>query len=149
MEPEFVEPTAVSRRKVLGFFILGIVVAGVLIFVVSPMFFGFVDSLPICQRLHWLRGLLFSLLATMPLAGIWGIWYARKVFQCGRWPLPNATVWRRARVHRGIAAKVPAYALLLASCMAISIPLFAWQWLGQSGLLSQPAQCAPNPSIER
>ena len=149
MEPEYVEPTAASRRKAIALVVFAVVAAAVLQFLLAPRYFAFVNSLPICERLPWLRSLLFGLLGSIPLFGLWGVWLAWRVFKHGQWPLPNAWVWRRTRIHRGMGAKAHACMLLGGSCLAISLPFLAWQWLGRTGLLSQPAQCAPNLSIER
>jgi hypothetical protein len=149
MEPEYIEPSATTRRKARALVFAAVVVATLALLVLAPRFFAHVRSLPTCEQFRWLQGSLIALLAIMPVFGIWGAWLARSVLKHQQWPLPNAWLLRRTRIRRGFAAKACAYGLLVASGLAIAIPLLGWALLGRAGLLSQPPQCAQHAAIER
>ena len=149
MESDYIEPTAATRRKAMALVAVAGAVAAVAQFWLAPRFFAFVNALPVCERLPWLRGMLIGLIAVVPLFGLYGIWLACRVLLAGQWPLPNAPVWRRTRIRRGRAARWRAGMLLLAASVAASFPLLAWHGLGRSGLLSPPAQCATDAPTAR
>jgi hypothetical protein len=135
---QFIEPTPATRRKVLIVLCAGVVIAGILQFWAAPAFFSFVGSLPLCERFRWLQGAMIALLGTVALFGAWAAWYARGVLKSGQWPPAGAWVWRRTAIRRGRSAKWRAYALLALACMAMSVPLIGWHFLGQAGMLSRP-----------
>lgn len=145
----FIEATPASRRRLSAWLAIGMAAAAALQFWLLPMLFSFVNLLPFCERLRWLRGILWSTLGALPLFGLWAAWYARKLLRAGQWPLPDARVWRRTRILTGRSVTWRACALFAWAGMAVAAPLLGAHFLGRAGLLSEPRQCISVPSSAR
>lgn len=139
---EWIEPAPGDRRKIIraaALMLLGLLLFHVL--AVKPTQ-AWVNTLPACERLAWLRGMLVGLMALMPIGG--GailVPVALRVLRHGRVPPPGTWLWKRTRVWRGRRARWMAGAMLAWVVLASPAPFFAWHVV--SPLHDQ--RCGPNP----
>ena len=147
MDPvEYVVPSAAARRKAVLLVAGATAVAALIQFVARPRFFAFLSTLPPCEQLPWLQGLLLALLVAVAVLGLWGLWRSRRLLQHQQWPLPDAWLLGRKRIQRGLALKARAYGLVVVSCLCLAMPFMGWSMLDRIGFLSTPARCQGGPA---
>ena len=126
---EFVETSAKSRRNLLALTIATVLIGAALTFLLRPALFSHIKQLPPCGQAHWAFGLFMGSLGLLPVVGLWGVNYARKLLKYGQFPLPGAWVWRRTPVARGRAVQLRAYGIMFCSVAFFAIFFYGWRVL--------------------
>jgi hypothetical protein len=141
---EFIEPTQQGRRALLirrGLQVAAAVVA----FATAHLVFRHMRTLPACESIPWLRGVLVVLVCLPLVVGVYGVWLARAMLRHGQWPLPGTQVlWRRA-VERGRRVCWRAGGLLATSALNVAVAFLGAYLLATSAIFGPPlpgSQCA-------
>jgi len=128
MEDKFIEPTVASRVKI----------ALCVIFIIATYpaeelwgrsFMAFIEGLPICESLTWLRGIVIAHVLLFWLVGLLASSLAIQTLRSGEFPLPGAWVWFRTKVRTGWKAKVDGYILVIVALFFFLGPVVAWYFL--------------------
>lgn len=122
-QPEFIEPTREGRRLLLLQIALAIAVGLAMRFWLMPALFAHINSLPRCEQAHWLWWCVVGISVIPVFIAFWSIPVTIRIFRHEQWPLPGAQVFRRTRIQRGWTARLRGFVLLLASLLALSMPL--------------------------
>jgi hypothetical protein len=141
MSDEFIEPTRESRRNLLLLAVVGIVVGVSLQFWLKPVFLEHMSSLPLCDRLKWLRACLLGVIATPPLLAFWSIPHAIKLLKLDQSPLPGTWVFQRTPIRRGRVVRLKAYFLLVLSLATLAFPLVGWHLLQSTPIFVPTKSC--------
>ncbi len=122
MAHEYIEPTLASRIK-FGSLVLAGVLASLAMDQWWHPFMNYVRSLPLCDGLPWLRGILVTFLLAFWLLALLLARTSVLTFRSGQTPLPSAWVWSRTKVHTGRIARLTAamYALLALTLTAAPV----------------------------
>lgn len=124
MEPQYIDPTPKSRRRVLlTFAIASLVGLGAIQGV--QMLLGHIKMLPICDQISAFRWLWSTVLVALAAGGVWSAWLARQILRANQCPLPGTSVFRRTTIHRG-AARWRAYVALGLGVYMIAGSVWAW-----------------------
>jgi len=142
---EFIEPTPQSRRRFAIRW--GIAAAGLLLaLALGKLWFAFLNSLPVCDDLPYLRATLLAWIIVPFFVGIYYLRLGRRMLIHQQWPPPGRPVFMRQRIRRGRAVRWRAYGLLTMSAVALATPAWGGYLLHRSGIFSAPvagSRCAP------
>jgi hypothetical protein len=144
MSNEFIEPTRESRRNLLLLIAIGIVVGTSFKFWLMPALFAHINSLPLCDRLRWLRACLLGAISTPPLFALWAIPHAIRLLKLNQSPLPGTWVFQRTSIQRGRVVRLRAYFLLVTSVAACAFPVFGLHLLQSTPFSASPNSCTDN-----
>jgi hypothetical protein len=137
--PEFVEPTAETRRKsAVCWLIAGLVL--VLACVLGKIGFASLDSLPACDRLPYIRMMMVAFVALPFVFGMYVFRLGRRTLSTRRWVPPTPPMFFRQRIGKGRKARWIAYYLLVGGVMNMTAPIWGGYLLYRSGLFSPPAK---------
>ena len=123
---EFVETSAKSKRKLIALSVAAAFLWAAQALFLRPALFAYIKQLPACGQAEWSFGLLIGSLGMLPVVGLWGANYARKLLKHGQYPLPNAWVWRRTLVMRGRMVRLRAYGIMFCSIAFFAIFFYGW-----------------------
>lgn len=145
MEEEFIEPSAAEKKKAWLLIFISIA-AGLLFLPLAQGYLNLIDGLPKCEQLSWLVVTLYALMLLPFGVGLWLLRQARLIFKNSQFPLPDARVIRRTKIHRGQKARWLAVTAITLSLMLIGGSAFMTYRISQfqSGL----AGCSPNESFK-
>jgi hypothetical protein len=110
MEDTFVESSARSRKKLLLLYVIA-AFAYLAIDIYWPRLMTYIQSLPLCARISWLRGIAIAFFACLASVPVMLCWHARKVLRFRQLPLPGALVFYRTKIQRGPWVVLQAYFL--------------------------------------
>jgi len=143
-QAQFIEPTPASRRKILVIALVAVVAGLACKLWLFPAYFGYIDRLPLCDRIPWLRdSILFVSLIPLAVAAGWAVPTARKLLRIGQSPLPGTLVFVRTPIKRGRVVRWRAYGLFAWSAFALFVAIWGWHVVVQKPLFSPPATCRP------
>jgi len=142
MTNEFIEPTREGRRNLLLIAAVGIIAAGSLQFWLKPLLLAQLASLPLCERLRWLRICLLGAIATPPAFALWAVPHALRLHKFGQSPLPGTWVFRRTPIRRGRIVRLQAAFLLLFSLLALMFPIVGWHMLESTPIFAARPSCS-------
>jgi hypothetical protein len=140
MDAQFVEPTRAGRIKLAMFVLAGLLVSAAMHTWWHP-FMGYVQSLPICEQLPWLRGIVLTFIAISWLVGIAAVRAARLTLVSGQSPFPGAWVWSRTKLRTGWKARLDGCAFALYSTICFAGPVVAAYGLKAHEIFCHPASC--------
>jgi len=116
MVAEFIEPSAIGRRRIL----VGLSVAGLSFAAIYFGLFAYIKSLPACEGLNWSKAVLIGEAVFFCAIAVWLIRDIWRIIRSGQHPAPGANVFFRPRIVRGWRL-----ALEIGS-RAIVVGLLAW-----------------------
>lgn len=141
---EFLEPTSQGRKTLL--WRRGTLIAAAAgSFIGAHLILGHVKSLPDCESIPWLRGLLVALVLLPAGMAVYGVILARAMLRSGQWPLPGTLVLRRRPLERGVRVRWRAYGLLFACALSAAVVVLAGFLLATSPIFKPPvpgSKCA-------
>lgn len=121
---EYLEPTPESRRKTIKTLIVGLVVGLPAILAWKWFLSVFLKSLPICEQIPWLQGVMIVSMFTPAVLAAAFLPRAIKMLSADQWPPQTIARYRRVRLWRGRALRIRG-GLLLAWCMVcLPFPLY-------------------------
>src|ERR1700737_1988746 len=97
MASEFIEPTAIGRRRIL----VGLGVAGLSFAAIYFGLFAYVKFLPPCEGLNWSKAVLIGEAVFFCAVAAWLIRDIWRIIRPGQHPAPGANVLFRTRIVRG------------------------------------------------
>lgn len=89
-------------------------------------FYDYVDSLPECDRLPWMRGIVLFLLAAPVFVAFTMLQHSRQLLQFRQSPLPHALVFFDTKVRRGWPVVAEAYILRTVAAVLVPVPIVFW-----------------------
>jgi hypothetical protein len=116
MTAEFIEPTAIGRRRIL----VGLGVAGSSFTAIYFGLFAYIKFLPPCEGLNWSKAALVGEAVLVCAVVIWLIRDIWRIIHPGQYPAPGASVLFRTRIVRGW------WLVLEIVSRAILIGILAW-----------------------
>lgn len=125
MDPEFIEPTASSRRN-LAMFLIAALVLGIGLIELLQTQLDEMKARPICDSITMFRWWWTLALGGLALCGAWVAWLAQRALKLNQWPLPGTWVFRRTLIRRGNSARWLAYGMLGWSVLAIVGSGISW-----------------------
>ena len=125
MNTDYLEASPQSKRRVVLFFVIALVIGLVMVEVLEAHLER-VKALPFCDQLADLRWLWTGACLGLAALGIWTGWMAQRSLKLKQWPLPSAFIFRRTPIHRGNAARWRAFAVL--GCSVILLGGSTWSW---------------------
>ena len=125
MTPQFIEPTADSRRKFAMLWVAALVV-GLAVIELLEIQSDRVKTQPICESLTMFSLWCALVFGGLALCGLWAASMGHRSLKLGQWPLPGTWVLRRTPIHRGASAKWRAYAIFAWGIVAIGGAGFSW-----------------------
>jgi hypothetical protein len=128
MDPEFIEPTPASRRRIALAFAATAAVAIVVIAFAVPRYFEQLRQLELCDQIDRMRTTLTVLLGAVGLLTAWMVAVGVRALRSLRWPPPRASVWRRTEVKRGAAARRYGWSMLVAGVAILAAVACLWVW---------------------
>ncbi|HEY2346873.1 MAG TPA: hypothetical protein VGH80_13525 [Xanthomonadaceae bacterium] len=145
VQAEFIEPTRAGRIKLAVIVVAGFAFAWIADKWAYPAYWRYIDHLPKCDSLPWLRGTLLALsLLPLAIAAIWAVPAALKMLKYGQWPVPGALVVVRTPIKRGRVVRWRAYGMLAWSVLVVGLPFFCLHIIQQTPLKMTVEQCRTN-----
>ncbi len=140
MAHEYIEPTRTSRIK-LGL----LVVAGALASLAMELwwhpFMDYVRSLPLCEGLPWLRGILIAFCLGSWLLSLVLLRASVLTFRSGQTPFPSAWVWSRTRVRTGWFAQFSGAGFAALALVLAASPVVVGYIFQAHAIFCMPASC--------
>jgi hypothetical protein len=122
MEVRFIEPTFEGRVKIGLILGTGIAISLAMRIWWHP-FMDYVSSLPFCEHLIWLRGIILAFAFLSMLTGCLSARAAILTLRSGQSPFPGAWVWSRTQIVTGWKAKLNGCLYCLQSAFLLVGPL--------------------------
>ena len=110
MTPEFIEPTADSRRKFAVLWVAALVV-GVALIELFEFQMDHANRQPICENLTMFSLWCAFVFGGLALCGLWAASIGHRALKLDQIPLPGTWVLRRTPIYRGSSARWRAHAV--------------------------------------
>jgi hypothetical protein len=140
METKFIEPTASGRLKLVLCVLLGLGLNVVMDRWWNP-FMEFVRSLPTCESLLWLRGIVIGFAVLGLLTALVAARAATLTLRSGQSPFQGAWVWSRVKVRTGWKAKADGYGFALGALLCLLGPAVGGYLLQVNVIFCWPVSC--------
>jgi hypothetical protein len=146
--PEIAPATRRGQAALAGAFVLALALLLAYQFIGLPYLKSAISLTAAPEAIVLVKRVLLGLVAPVALAGIYLIWYGRKIAEAGRYPLPEAWVWRDTPIRRGGAAVKLARLHYAAGAViaVLGIGLAAYLWI-MLDRLAPPIKLPPGVTI--
>jgi len=104
-------------------------------------FMDYVRSLPLCEGLPWLRGILLTFFLLFWLLSLLLVRASVLTFRSGQTPFPSAWVWSRTKVRTGRTAQLSGAVFAVLALALAAAPVVAAYLLQAHLIFCVPESC--------